>query len=309
MTHFVVAIVATYKRPRELARLLASLGQIREGLGAVMVVDNSGETEIREIVEHAPCDARYFAPGENLGCGGALALGEKKALEIFGAQLTHVWILDDDAVVAPDALAQLLEAMEAENAPLSVPMIVDADGRIGWPSGLLDDKKLRTLLDGATQADFLERHGKTPVTLSWTQGISVLVTRGMLEELGLHRTDFWLRGEDFEFALRITARHRGIFVPTVAVQHLMPSATQTPQSQEMEYRKQCAMVQNVAFIGLYLPHGRRIRRFIPGRFYRHFKNWGVSPRIVSDALRIFWQGAVMGRPAGHPGLKWPMSRR
>jgi hypothetical protein len=76
----------------------------------------------------------------------------------------------------------------------------------------------------------------------------------------------------------------------------------------MEYRKQCAMVQNVTFIGLHLPHGRRLLRNIPGRFYHHFKNWGVTPKTVFHALRMFWQGAVMGRPAGHPALKWPMPR-
>jgi hypothetical protein len=43
-------------------------------------------------------------------------------------------------------------------------------------------------------------------------------------------------------------------------------------------------------------------------FYHHFKNWGVTPKTVFHALRMFWQGAVMGRPAGHPALKWPMPR-
>jgi GT2 family glycosyltransferase len=308
MSASVVAVIATMRRPAELSRLLRALEKIKSGLDGVVVVDNGGDSEIQKIVEAATCNPHYIAPGKNLGCGGALALGEKNALEIFGEKLTHVWILDDDAVVAPDALTHLLEAMQNENAPLAVPMIVDAEGRIGWASGLLDNEKFRTLLESNTQADFLKRHGSAPVPLAWTQGISVLATRGVLEELGPHRTDFWLRGEDFEFALRITARHRGIFVPAVAVQHLMPSATQTPQTREMEYRKQCAMVQNVTFIGLRLPHGRRLLRNIPGRFYHHFKNWGVTPKTVFHALRMFWQGAVMGRPAGHPALKWPMPR-
>ena len=309
MNAFVVAVVATMRRPVEIERLLRSLEKIEAGLGGVIVVDNGGEPAIRKIVESAACNPRYIAPGTNLGCGGALALGEKTALEIFPAQLTHVWILDDDVVVAPDMLSRLLFAMKAENAPLAVPMILGANGRIGWQSGLLDAAKFRVLLEGKTQQDFLQRCGPSPVPLTWTQGISVLVARRVLEELGGHRTDFWLRGEDFEFALRITQHHRGIFVPTIAVQHLMPSPTQTAESAGMEYRKQCAMVQNVAFIGFHLSHGRRLLRYVPGRFYHHFKNWGVSPKTISDAVRMFWQGAVMARPAGHPALRWPMPRR
>jgi GT2 family glycosyltransferase len=308
MNAFVVAIVATMRRPREIERLLRSLEKTEAGIGGVVVVDNGGDPEIKKIVETAVCNPHYIAPGKNLGCGGALALGEKTTLEIFGAQLTHVWILDDDAVVAPDGLARLLEAMEAENAPLAVPMIVGANGNAGWPSGLLDAAKFRVLLEGKTQEDFLQRCGREPVPFTWTQGISVLLERRVLEELGLHRTDFWLRGEDFEFALRITAYHRGIFVPTVAVQHLMPPTAETAQSTEMEYRKQCAMVQNVAYIGLHLSHGGRLLRYIPGRFYHHFKNWGMSPKSIFDAVRMFWQGAFMGRPAGHPTLDWPMPR-
>lgn len=308
MTDFVVAIIATYGRPLEISRLLKSLGEIKEGLGAVVVVDNANEPGIRTIVENAPCNAHYFSPGMNLGCGGGIELGEKKALEIFQDRLTHIWILDDDAVCSPDALELLLKAMKTENASLAVPMILDESNRIGWPSGLLDGDKFRTLLEKTTQADFLKRHGSSPLSLSWTQGISVLVTRSVLEELGFHRTDFWLRGEDFEFALRITNQYRGIFVPTVAIQHLIPSTKLISKFDEMEYRKQCALVQNVTYIGLYLEHGKRIRRTIPGRFYYHFKNWGISLKTVSDAFRIFWQGAVTRKPAGHPSLKWPMPR-
>lgn len=308
MKPFVVGVIATFRRPNELARLLHSLENAGTGLGAVIVVDNDNDPAIQKIVEGASCNPRYVASSVNLGCGGALALGEKTALKIFGAQLTHIWILDDDVVVTRDSLQQLIEEMAIENADLAVPMILDSDWKVGWPSGLADPRKFRALLEVSTQEEFLQHCGRKPVPLDWTQGICVLVTRRSIEELGFHRTDHWLRGEDFEFSLRITARYGGVFVPGAAVQHLMPPATQTPESTEMEYRKQCAMVQNVTFIGLHLPHGRRIARYIPGRFYRHFRNWGISGKVLRDSLRILWQGAIMHRPAGHPDLDWPMPR-
>src|SRR5438045_524516 len=103
-TPFVVAVVATCRREAELARLLASLAKIPSGLGGTVIVDNGGEAAVRQLVESAGCDARYVAPGRNLGCGGGLHAGEAAAIENFGSRPTHIWILDDDAVVPPNAI-------------------------------------------------------------------------------------------------------------------------------------------------------------------------------------------------------------
>lgn len=306
--NFVVAVIATLRRPQEIARLLNSLEKAGSGLGGVIVIDNGNDPAIRKIVESAVCNGRYLAPGSNLGCGGALALGEKTALDFFGGQLSHIWILDDDTVVAPGSLERLIRVMADAHADLAVPMIMNSQGHPGWPPGLLDSKKFRMLLNATTQDEFLSRCGRNPEPLSWALGVCVLVTRRAVEELGVHRADCWIRGEDFEFSLRITSRYCGVFVPDVTVQHLMPSVSQTRESLKIEYLKQCAMVQNVTFIGLHLPHGRRIARYIPGRFYRHFRNWGISRKVLRDSLRILWQGAIMRRPAGHHDLDWPMPR-
>ena len=67
MTDFVVAIIATYGRPKELSRLLASLEEIKESLGAVIVVDNAGATEVQTLVGKAKCNTHYFSPKKNLG--------------------------------------------------------------------------------------------------------------------------------------------------------------------------------------------------------------------------------------------------
>src|SRR5581483_7375423 len=128
MTPFVVAVTATRNRPRELARLLASLEKVK-GFEAAVIVDNGGDPETEKVVINARLKTCYFAPGENLGCGGGLALAEKTALEKFPA-LTHIWILDDDAVVSPDVLEILLREMQREAADIACPMIVDERGQV-----------------------------------------------------------------------------------------------------------------------------------------------------------------------------------
>ena len=290
-----VAIVATYRRPRELTRLLESLAQIAHGLDLVVVVDNAGCAETRAAVELARCRTHYVGPGENLGCGGGLRLAGEEALRIAGDRLTHLWILDDDAVPGPHALDGLLDAMERENAEAACPLVIGPDGMVGWTPGFADRASHRAAEIRATPAEFRARLGSLPLEFTWTQGISLLVTRRAVNALGLHLADYWVRGEDLEFSLRVTADFRGVFVPAVEVKHLPPPETGAVSS-EAEYLKHAAMLQNVAHVGLRLRHGWRIAWTVPSNVARFIATWGV--RAVPDAVVAVWRGAVLGEAAG-----------
>jgi len=287
----VAALIATYRRPAELQRLLFSLPQSGSELTAVVVVDNEGSDEVRALVQAAFPGAHYVNPGTNLGCGGGLRLAEERALQLTTENLTHVLILDDDAVLPPDALSALLRAAEQEHADLAYPLVVDARGQVGWLPGLSQ----RTEAGDFSPEEFRARFGSQPRDFYWAQGICLLVSRRALERWGPHRDDFWVRGEDLEFSLRLTAHGRGILVPTVTVPHLPPPES-TGVSREAEYLKHCALVQNIAFIGFRLSHGHRIAWTIAGALRHLFRVW--SWPALGDAGRALWRGAILGAPAG-----------
>lgn len=294
MSLSVAALIATYRRPHELERLLRSLAQV-SGLSAVVVVDNEGSGDVRTLVEKAYPGTIYINPGANLGCGGGLKLAEERALQLPGVAFTHVLILDDDAVLPPDAITALAGAMERERADLAYPLVTDERGRIGWLPGLRQRvPELGDSFDGAPE-DFRARFGAEPRDFIWAQGICLLVARSALERHGTHRGDFWVRGEDLEFSLRFTAQGRGILVPSVTAQHLPPPEN-TALSREAEYLKHGALVQNIAFIGFRLPHGRRIAWTILGALRRFFRLWSWS--ALADAAAALWRGAILGEPAG-----------
>ncbi len=290
----VIALTATFRRAAEVALLIDSLAQSASRPDALILIDNGNEAATREAAHAAPIQVLYHAPGENLGCGGGLRAGEILALEKF-AGLTHLWILDDDCLVYPDTLALLLEAMERTGASAAHPLTENAEGRLSWFPGLLDRRKMRAARAAPTPAEFLEQFGAEPLPFSWSQGIALLITRGALEKLGHHRADYWVRGEDLEFSLRITQRRLGIYVPRARVRHLPPAASNDPQ---VEYPKHVAMLQNLAYTALRLPHGRRIARTLPGNWLRFFRTWGVSVRTLRDSMRAFVRGAIRARPAG-----------
>ncbi len=292
----VVGVTATYRRPAEVERLLRSLEASKCPLHALVIVDNADDPATKALVSSAGLRIEYLSPGTNLGCGGGLHAGERLAMEKFGRELTHLWILDDDAVVEPRTLGVLLTAMDHEAADTAHPLVIDSEGMLGWFPGLLDPVKFQRVKVRQTPDEFVARAGLDPVPFSWAQGIALLVTRRAIDSLGLHRTDYWVRGEDLEFSLRITKDFRGLYIPAAHVQHLPPDST-GPVTPEVEYRKHLAMLQNIAYTALRLPHGRRIARTIPGNWLRFLRSWPLS-RAFIDSIGAFWKGAILARPAG-----------
>lgn len=295
---FVVGVTATFRRPTELRRLIDSLPHAGSTMRALVVVDNAADPAVQQLAATSTFPVEYHAPGSNIGCGGGLQVGERLAFERFGNRLTHIWILDDDVVVAPGSLDVLVKAMDDEQAHAVHPLVVDGDGRLGWFPGLLDRNKFRVIHLQQTPEQFIDRCGSSPVPFSWAQGIALLVRRPAFDQLGFHRADYWVRGEDLEFSLRLTYQFRGLYVPQARVQHL-PPASPSASSLEGEYRKHCAMLQNIAYTSLRLPHGRRIARTVPGNWLRFVRMWGWQPRVVADVFCAFWRGAIRGWPAGH----------
>ncbi|HWB60930.1 MAG TPA: glycosyltransferase [Chthoniobacteraceae bacterium] len=294
MRNFVVGVVATWRRPTELARLLDSLKNAGPDFGGIVISDNAGDPAIDALFESTGLRGLSLPQSENLGCGGGLRAAEQTACSLFKKDMTHLWILDDDVEVLPDTLPKLLHAMERENADAAHPMATNAEGRLGWFPGLLDSAKFRAVRDAATPADYLAKCGPDPVPFSWSTGVALLVTRRAIEEAGFHRDNYWVRGEDLEFSLRITHGHKGIFVPTAEVKHF---AVLAEKSGEEAYLKHCAMLQNLCYTGLHLAHGRRIARTIPGNFLRFLKSWPPM-RAIPDAALAFLLGGLRAKPAG-----------
>ena len=290
MSARIVAVIATFRRPHELERLLASL----QGLELAVVCDNSGDEAIRAVAANAPLPVHYLAPGENLGCGGGLRLAEETVLELTGGAFTHWLILDDDAVLGPDTLPSLLDLLAREDADVAYPLAVGPDGLAGWMPGLKDRAQHRLDRERLSPAEYRRRIGVEVAEFSWAQGICLLARAEAVAAAGLHRGDFWIRGEDLDFSLRLTARGRGIFCPGVEVQHLPPDNS-APADQRAEYLRHAAMIQNIAYLGWTQVHGAPIRWSIAGASRRFLQLWGL--RAVPDLARAIFRG-LCGEAAG-----------
>ena len=291
----VVVVTATYRRPAQLAQLLASLRQGQPALVGVVIVDNAGEAAVAALESTAPFRIRIVTPGRNLGCGGGVALGLREALQ-FPA-VTHAWIFDDDAAATPGALGALLAALDTAQADAAVPLVTDAAGHLGWFPGPLAQPAWSVVRrPGATPAAFRAACGDAPLRWTWAPWPSLLVSRRALEGVGLPRDDFWFQGEDLEWTSRLTAKFAGVLAPAAECRHLPP-----PGDPARTRLKTAAMLQNNLFTATRLPHGRRLLRHAPGNAWRFLRAQGFSSKAWELAWHAHWRGALRGQPAGLAG--------
>jgi rhamnopyranosyl-N-acetylglucosaminyl-diphospho-decaprenol beta-1,3/1,4-galactofuranosyltransferase len=297
---FVVAVTATYERVELLKRLISSLSKAGPELGGLVVVDNSPGGTAKSAVNQANFEVVYCHPGQNLGCGAGLRLGMEKSLAHFGGRITHFLMLDDDAELPPNAVSSLLEVGRQANAEVMYPMIVNEKGNIGWFPGLLGSPTAWEVIRRVkTPEEYRKECGNTSLPFTWSTVICLLISRRAVNAVDLPADNFWVRGEDIEYSLRLTSRFKSAFVPSVVVRHLVPTATEN--NSRSEILKHLAMMQNLAFMGTRLPHGRAVLRHFPGNVYRFIRAHGLNWTSFKFLTLALWLGAVKGKPAGETG--------
>jgi len=185
----------------------------------IVVVDNASSEEERERLRRelggVPGvrlllleDNRQFAGGLNAGARAAFAAGAERVL-----------LLNNDTVLAADALGRLEDAMSASPAPgIAGPTVVDlhdpqhvitAGERVVLPLLCVP----RTLLR-------YRARGEAPYAVSGVMGCALLVTRDCFEAVGGFAEEIQVYYEDVDFCLAARARGYGaVVVPGAVVRH------------------------------------------------------------------------------------------
>jgi GT2 family glycosyltransferase len=295
----IAAVIPSFGRPAVLVRLLASLRRVEPVPPRVIVVDNLGDGVARRLVDDAGLpDAHVLVPGRNLGTGGGVAHGFAHALA--DPAVRYCAQLDDDSVVEPGVFVELERVLAASEAGAAAPMMVRADGAIGWFPGLQDRRKWRVVLEARQRLlpdDYLARCGPDPVAFTWAAWPVMLFKRAAIERVGLPREDIWYQGTDLEYTLRVAAAMGNVWVPTARSWHLPPDLSEHPRKR---YWRDCIGLHNCSYVFTRLSHGRLALRHLPGSYWRFLRAWGFRPGVVADAARSLFWGVVLARPAGDP---------
>lgn len=209
----IVAVVVTFNRLALLQRLLERL-ETQAELDEILVIDNAstdgtgewladlGDQSGRDGGDGHPTGHVYGRTlAANTGGAGGFATGLTWALE---RDADLVWLMDDDGVPAGDCLATLLEHGGLD---FWGPVVVDeaAPGRLVFsirPPGAT--RPLTTV----TEVEAAAVDGRLDGIVIPFNG--VLVTRELVERIGVPRAEFFIWGDDHEYRLRAEAAGRRI---------------------------------------------------------------------------------------------------
>jgi rhamnopyranosyl-N-acetylglucosaminyl-diphospho-decaprenol beta-1,3/1,4-galactofuranosyltransferase len=189
----IAAVVVTFNRLELLQRLIPRLARTT-GLDEILVVDNASSDGthawLRAQVETSavPVHTRHLT--DNTGGAGGFHDGLAWAVE-RGADL--VWLMDDDGLPDPDCLERLLE----RDGTLDFwgPVVVDEDdeSRLVFPIRLPGGTRV---VHALADAEAAARDGLIADVVIPFNG--VLLTRDLVERIGLPRAEFFIWGDDVE---------------------------------------------------------------------------------------------------------------
>ncbi len=195
----IVAVVVTFNRRALVERLLERLERT-SGLAEVIVVDNASTDGTAETVSGkgaatARVPVHLVTLDTNTGGAGGFHAGMQRALE-HGADL--VWLMDDDGLPCDDCLALLLPLIE-RGYEFVGPVVVT--------EGQEDELVFPIRVPGTARV----LHRTDDVSAAATHGVlggvvipfnGVLLTRDLIERIGLVDAKYFIWGDDVEYLWR-----------------------------------------------------------------------------------------------------------
>jgi dTDP-4-dehydrorhamnose reductase len=213
------AVVYSYNRKELAAQCLEALQRQTVMPERIVFVDNGSTDGTRDYLAARGLLAGpdYVRLERNTGASGGLDTGIGHA---YRRGCDWAWVMDDDVVPDPEALAELRRAYEENFADTGrvgflVSQLVAADGR---PNNVpqIDDRIVAS--DRCAEWGELLAQGMVRVRIATLT--SILLPRATIAHCGTPCPDFFIWGEDTDYTLRITGWRPGWLVGRSRAVHL-----------------------------------------------------------------------------------------
>ena len=213
-----IAVIVTRNRPEKLALALAALARQTRRPDVTLVVDNASDAATGDVLAaamRADQTLQVHRLAQNLGGAGGFSEGIRLAC---GLGAGWIWLSDDDAYPAPDALEVLALTMARfEERHGRRPAF--ACSRVEWTDGTHCEMNTpRPVWDWPR---FLT--ADDPVALvDSCSFVSVLIPRWAVDLHGLPLAEYFIWFDDAEYTRRLSQSHPGLYCPQSRVTHDIP---------------------------------------------------------------------------------------
>lgn len=175
------------------------------------MVDNASSDGTPELLAEEFPEVETLRLAQNEGGAGGFHAGMRRAFD-HGAD--WLWLLDDDTIAEPDALAALLEALD--RVPGEPPSVLAS--KVVWDDGRIHPMN-RVLPRIHDVDDLVDAAANGLLAIRFATFVSALIARGAVERHGLPHKHFFLWSDDIEYTARVLRRERGYLVPASVAHH------------------------------------------------------------------------------------------
>jgi GT2 family glycosyltransferase len=299
----IVSIVLNWNGWRDTAGCLRSLARLEGVDHEPLVVDNGSTDGSVERLRGEFPGLQVVETGANLGFGGGVNRGIAAAMA-RGAEF--LWLLNNDATVAPDSLAALVATLqERPDAGFACSKILLADRPdVLWYAGGTCDTPtgfVRHVGQGETDRGQHDHVGD----LEFACGCSLLARRRTVEAIGPMPEDYFLYWEDVAWsAMAAAAGWKIAFAPASRVWHAVGASLAPDATSGELLRARYLMRNRILFHRRHRPD--RLPRIVLGEV-AHTARRTLS-RATFRAALADWRGLFDGL-CGRTGPIGPTSRR
>lgn len=220
----VFIIVLNWNGCSDTVECVESLKKIVYPSCEIILVDNGSTDGSEEILRKKFPETLFIQTGENLGYAGGNNIGMKYALSL-GADF--VILLNNDTVVAPDFVAELVNAAESGSSIgiagskvyyYDKPDFISYGGgfinlRTGWSRNACCNEKDEGQCDSLKEID-------------WAPGCAMMVSRSVCEKTGFMNPEYFCYYEEIDWCIRAKkAGFKVVLAPKSRIWHKVFAAT------------------------------------------------------------------------------------
>lgn len=316
----IAIVILNWNGLNDTLRCLGSLAHLHlpDGVTAhILLIDNGSDADPSGLIHQQFPQVQMTRNAQNLGFAGGCNVGIRMAMAM-GAD--EVLLLNNDTVVSPDFLAQMLGVTQRLPQPvIAAPVIYDMQQRdqVTFAGGTVDfgrgkfghhtdintsgfSEKPDVFTEGL---GFLKKPNPSEKisevsTHDYVTGCAMLIPRAVIERIGLLEAAFFAYCEDVEYCVR--AQRHGIASVVVHNSHIwhdessstrrgLNAGSHSPLKHYLLIRNQIRVVKQYAptlakwrYFGVHLP--LRAAYYTAGFIVR--RRWAK--------MRAFWQGLGAG---------------